>query len=300
MILKKMMKTNVSRRKTLCLWGIIATTFLSSCVYINDEKWEDVGLPRMSSSELIEHYVMSQTLQYADILMLTYQLNEYLRQPVLDARDSVSSLYFNHVHVEEQKDMLSGKTYYDLTTNGLFQMQYQMSIFAQDDSTIRIEATARSSKGATSHDLTIDATDHQRWTVKVNLSYPDNKSYHYNLDHAFAVRSDNGKEALFTVEWNDSPTNGLSFKITGKAAMESVAEPRLYISYDIEKPVTMYYISDNALYPAPYINEESGHLKRDIYRLAYPVDGRITMEVLDPISGKTTKYVRDNLYYSSE
>lgn len=293
MILKKMMKTNVSRRKTLCLWGIIATTVLSSCVYINDEKWEDVGLPRMSSSELIEHYVMSQTLQYADILMLTYQLNEYLRH-------SVNSLNFSHMYVEEKKDMLSGKTYYDLSTIGPFQMRYQMSISEQDDGTIRIEATAQSVKGATRHDLTIDATDRQRWTVKVNLSYPDNKSYHYNLDHAFAVRSDNGKEALFTVEWNDSPTNGLSFKMTGKAAMESVAEPRLYISYDIEKPVTMYYMPDNALYPAPYINEESGHMKRNVYRLVYPVGGRITMEVLDPISGKTTKYVRDNLYYSSE
>ena len=282
----------IIKRILIALAGIYGALAMSSCYHIHDDEWEGMNMPQ-TTNKLIYHYTMTQTLQYADMLLLTYQLKEYLRQTDEDARDSVNALYFRNVRIDEQKDVLSGKSYYELSTYWPIQTQYRMTIYEQADGTTRIEAVAQSVNGEMAHNLTVDATNDERWNVKVNSSEPANEWY--MTSQAFTLKSD--KEAVFTAEWSDSAKDGLSFKMSGKAAMESVAEPRLYISYDILKPFTMYFISESPLYPTRYLYEELGILRQGAHHLAYPSGGHIKMEVFDPISDRTETYERDNMYY---
>ena len=281
-------------RKVVSLWGVIVAMMLSACYHTDSEVWDGADMPKTTNS-LIYQYTMAQTLQYADMLLLTYQLKEYLRQTDENACDSVNALYFRNVRIDEQKDVLSGKPYYQLTTYWPIQTQYQMTIYDQADGTTRIEAVSRSAKGETAHNLTVDATTPERWTMTVNSSLPMED---YLMSHAFSVKSEKDKVAEFTAEWSDSAENGLAFKMTGKAAMESVAEPRLYVSYEILRPFTMYFMSDSPLYPTRYLYEEYGILCQGSYHLAYPSDGHITMKVLDSISGRPETYERDNIIRS--
>ena len=286
----------IIRKNLIAFICFVAVMSMSSCYHTHEDEWENMGIPK-TTNELIYFYTMTHTLQYADILLLTYQLKEYLRQTDEEARDSVNMLYFSNVRIDEQKDVLSGKSYHELTTYWPIQTQYRMTVFEQADGITNIEAMSQTAIGETAHNLTVEVLDPERWKITVNFSLPKENCL---ISQAFSVKSDKEKETVFIAEWHDTRQDGLSFQLSGKGAMESVAEPRLYISYDIEKAFTIYFKSDSPLYPTRDLYETYGMLLQDDYHLAYPSGGRIKMVVFDPISGKTETYVRDNLYYESE
>ena len=286
----------IIRKNLIAFICFVAVMSMSSCYHTHEDEWENMGIPK-TTNELIYYYTMTHTLQYADILLLTYQLKEYLRQTNEEARDSVNMLYFSNVRIDEQKDVLSGKPYHELTTYWPIQAQYRMTVFEQADGITNIEAMSQTALRETAHNLTVEVLDPERWKITVNFSLPKENCL---ISQAFSVKSDKEKETVFIAEWHDTRQDGLSFQLSGKGAMESVAEPRLYISYDIEKAFTIYFKSDSPLYPTRDLYETYGMLLQDDYHLAYPSGGRIKMVVFDPISGKTETYVRDNLYYESE
>lgn len=285
--------------KKATLLSIVMLTLLSSCYHIDREEWECGGDPT-DTRDLVYRYAMIPTMQYADMILLTYQLKEYVRQTSEEKRDSVNALYFREVQIEELQDVQNNRTYYKMSTHWAIQTQYQLTVYDTDDGVTHIDGMARSDTSHTQHQLTLSQSGNGEWNVDVILTRPADMNH--ASPFAFLLDSDITRHATtYHIIWHDSPTEGLTFEMTGSASMVSVREPRLTIQYEMSQPFTMYFMSDSPYYPTRQLFGFIGKNRENSYHLTYPMLGRIEMLATDGISGRESKYVvEEEVYWTNQ
>lgn len=273
---------------------LLTLTTLSSCYY--DE--EGNTAPKIETSrELIHYYVMEPTMLYADILTLSYQLKEYLRQPDQAKRDSVSALYFAHVRFKTAKDPMSGQEYYELLPLRDLERPFLLTVYDADQSEMHADVVLSDAYDLSMHHITLTDTETQEWTLTENSSFI--MSMGTAPHHTFMVgpyREDEPRPTFHAV-WTDSRDLGLYCQLTGHAELQSTASPKLIISYTIERPISLYFVYDGPFHPIHYYYGLLEVSPMYAPHQVYPSGGILKMTATDELENRSTTYTWDENYY---
>ena len=259
-------------KKQLVYMMICCLTILTSAMTCDwDDDWE--ANSDTQAGKKAYDYVKESLNKHTDVLALVYYFNKYVRQETTEGRDSIDRLYFEHVKIVKEKDIYSGKQRYVMRN---FPMDGQTAEYlicidvdeaqqslTQAGTQWNVTATVnekRSSRNTLADTLLcnyqITATADNQWTVKASGT-PKCMFYFREADKALSSEElGNYAESFISIDndfsidideqlSSDKSLSWTTFNIKGTGDMESVAEPKMRMHYQTEKPLSMFYVDHN-------------------------------------------------------